>query len=59
MSAHYFILENYDRCIQKGTCACGAIKFYPDVFTNDYLERARELNKKLGKPGDPKYHIDK
>lgn len=54
--AHHWKLEFYERGIQKGICACGAVKFYPAVYTAEYLERSKELNKKLGKPGDPNYH---
>ncbi len=47
MSAHKFILEQYERGISKGVCACGSVQFYVEDFNHpDWDERAAELNKK-------------
>ena len=53
---HHWHLERHARYVERGTCTCTAVKFFPNDFCKEALEEAEKFNKKFGKPGDPKLH---
>jgi hypothetical protein len=54
---HNFKLEQYERGVMKGTCACGAVKFFASYFLKEYIERAKYLTKKEGREGNMETEI--
>ena len=56
MTAHHWRLERHERFVEKGTCACGAVRFFANDFCKEAIETADDYNKKHSKTGDPEYH---
>ena len=56
MTAHHWHIKRHERFVEKGVCACGAIKFFANDFCSEALKTAEDYNKKYGKPGSPNYH---
>jgi hypothetical protein len=55
--SHHWHLERHARYVEKGTCLCTAVKFFPNDFCKEALEEAEKFNKKFGKAGDITFHI--
>jgi len=46
--SHCWKLEPYERYISVGFCACGAKRYFANVFGTEEIARANELNRELG-----------
>jgi len=49
--AHHWHLKHYEHCVSRGTCQCGAIRFFADDLGKDVLKRVEEINRAQGKEG--------
>ncbi len=49
--AHRWKITSYCRGIGRGTCDCGAIRFFANVIDRHYIDLVKNYNKKYGKPG--------
>jgi hypothetical protein len=51
-SAHFWHLKEYCRYISRGTCICGAVRFFAnDPMDKEQLQLAEHYNRKKGKEG--------
>ena len=50
-AGHHWRLESYEKYISRGTCDCGAVKFFSNDFSMESIVRAELLNKKHEKGG--------
>jgi len=52
-AGHHWLLEPYERCISRGVCSCGAVRFFASEIDpgKDIWKRIELLNKKYGKEG--------
>jgi hypothetical protein len=49
MTAHTFVLEHYSMGVSKGSCSCGAVKFFANaLWPVELQKRADKLNQKYG-----------
>lgn len=49
MTAHHWQLSHIGHGISRGTCSCGAVKYYPDILGDIELQRrADNLNQEQG-----------
>jgi len=56
-NGHHWTIENHVRYISRGTCKCGAIRFFANNFSKEAIELAKQYNEKEGKEGLG--HMDK
>jgi len=52
-AGHHWSLQPYERCISRGVCSCGAVRFFASEIDpgKDIWKRIEFLNKKYGKEG--------
>jgi len=51
-AGHTWKLEPYERYISRGTCDCGAVKFFANDISRESIEKAELINKRRGKEGE-------
>lgn len=50
--SHYFVLEPYEQYISRGTCDCGAVKFFANDMSKESRQLADHYNREKGKEGN-------
>jgi len=50
-NSHRWRIESYVRYVSRGTCECGAVRFFADVIDKEALKLAEHYNKSEGKEG--------
>jgi len=50
-NSHHWVIESYVEYVSRGTCKCGAVRFFANDFSKESIELAEDYNKKEGKEG--------
>ena len=50
-NGHHWIIESYVEYVSRGTCKCGAVRFFANDFSKESSKLAEDYNKKEGKEG--------
>ena len=48
---HHWVIRHFVRNVSRGTCDCGAVRFFVNDFSKESIELIEYYNKREGKEG--------